>query len=157
MNYIFILFNMFLINCILAGSMRGHIRGWYHGMHLGATVSCSMKREWECVLWHNCSERGYLLSVPTRHMWKHSHQTEHDIIRASCDDIRHHIMMSWWCGGFWMMIFTSVLRGVYKGECMRGKGSKLRVQRIKIYNPLVLRCVTAVGLQGNSINGKIKC
>ena len=38
----------------------------------------------------------------TRCMHKHSHQKEHDIFGASCDDVRHHMMMFQWHGGFQM-------------------------------------------------------
>ena len=56
----------------------------------------------------------FWVKLSTQHFYQHSHQKRawHYIIRLSCDDVTCHMMVFWWHGGFWMMTFTSVLKGV---------------------------------------------
>ena len=75
------------------------------------------------------------VKVPTQHtrcMPTHSHQKEHDVTWVSCGDIKHHILMFWWCGLFWMTRVTSVLKG-YKRNNAWGRGSRFWFNRVKVY------------------------
>ena len=88
------IFDMFLINHILACLTQGHIKvpgGECHGMCLGATVSHSTKGVWDCLLWHLCSEWGYPLSIPGA--------CTNISTKKSMMSSGHHVMMSdviWW-------------------------------------------------------------
>ena len=60
---------------------------------------------------------------------------EHDIIRATCGHVCHHMMMFWWCGVFQMMTFTSVLKEFKRKNAWEGGSSKLQFHRVKIHTP----------------------
>ena len=125
-------------------------------MCLWATVSHSMKGGWKCLLQHLCSKGGYLLSVPgtcahiptKKRVWHHWGIMWWS--QMSYDDI----LVTW---GFQMMTFMSVLKGYKRKNTWEGDGSKLRFHRVKIYTPLVLRCIPALGLPRISINGNVMC
>ena len=87
---------IWLLNVVCSGGKL--ISYICHSMHLGATVSHYTKQEWEHPPWHLCSDWGYPLNIPTRQMHRHSCQKEHYVIRASCDDDWHHMVILWWCG-----------------------------------------------------------
>ena len=81
------------------------------------------KRGPECLLWHLHSEwlvplswPGACADIPTK--------TDHNVFRVSCENDWHHMMTFWWCGGFWMMTFTSVSKGYKRKNAWEGGGSK---------------------------------
>ena len=118
----------------------------------GATISAFMKGGLEHWLWCLCSEwllplswPGTCTDIPSK--------TDHDIIRTLCDDDWHHMVTSHWCGGCWMMTFTSVLKG-YKRKMHERVGVtsfKFWAHRAKLTSSRVLWCIQALGLPGISI------
>ena len=104
------------------------------------------ERGLEHPLWDLCSEQllplswpGACTDIPTK--------TDHDIIRALCGDDWHHMVMSQWCGGFWMMTFMSVLKGYKKEDTQEDRGSRFKfwAHRVKLASSRVLQCISALG------------
>ena len=107
--------------------------GECHDMHLGLQFPTPWKVD-ESIHFSVHALSGVVCSAYQVHVHTFLPK-EHDIIRASCGDIQHYMMTFWWCGVFWMMIFTSVLK-VYKRKNVWEVGSsKFWFHTVKIHTP----------------------
>ena len=106
---------MFLNKLTLADSTWGHIKvpgSECHSMCLGLPFLPLKKGVEQSVHFGISIQRNHSHSVDQTHV-----QTF--LPKLIMTSLECHMVMSWWCKGFWMMTFTSALRGDKRRMCER--------------------------------------